>query len=111
MISLYKITKEGFKTIFAIDFLDDMAKFFFYVDGQWEEDTEKIDTESMEFIYGEQTDINLLKSLDLSEKIELPDGGTIVCLARFENLGILEENSDSVRAFLESYAEMMKISN
>ncbi|MDO5849520.1 MAG: hypothetical protein Q4P18_08285 [Methanobrevibacter sp.] len=107
MISIYKVSKEGFKTIFAIDFLEDEASFFFFIDGEWEEDHEKVDTESMEFIYGELVDVNLLKDLDLGEKIELPDGGSITCLANFDNMGNLEENSQHVIEFLDSYAKMM----
>lgn len=107
MISIYKVSKEEFKTIFAIDFLEEKASFFFFVDGEWEEDYENVDTESMEFIYGELVDVNLLHSLDLGEKIDLPEGGSISCLANVPNLGSLEETSENVINFLDSYAKMV----
>lgn len=100
MISIYKVSKEEFSTIFAIDFSEDESTFFFFVDGEWEEDPDKVDTESKEFIYGESVDVNSLKDLGLGENVELSEGGSITCLANFENSG-------NVLEFLESYSQIL----
>lgn len=103
MISIYKVVKEDFTTMFAIDFSDEDATFFFFVDGEWEEDSDKADTKSMEFIYGESVDVNSLKNLDLGESVELSEGGSITCLVNFDN------NEGNVLEFLDSYAKMMEM--
>lgn len=103
MISIYKVVKEDFTTMFAIDFSDDDATFFFFVDGKWEEDSDKADTKSMEFIYGESVDVNSLKNLDLGGSVELSEGGSITCLVNFDN------NDGNVVEFLDSYAKMMEM--
>lgn len=103
MISIYKVVKEDFTTMFAIDFSDEDATFFFFVDGEWEEDSDKADTKSMEFIYGESVEVNSLKNLDLGESVELYEGGSITCLVNFDN------NDGNVLEFLDSYAKMMEM--
>lgn len=103
MISIYKVVKEDFTTMFAIDFSDEDATFFFFADGEWEEDSDKADTKSMEFIYGESVDVNSLKNLDLGESVELSEGGSITCLVNFDN------NDGNVLEFLDSYAKMMEM--
>lgn len=103
MISIYKVVKEDFTTMFAIDFSDEDATFFFFVDGEWEEDSDKVDTESKEFIYGESVEVNSLKNLDLGESVELSEGGSITCLVNFDN------NDGNVLEFLDSYAKMMEM--
>lgn len=103
MISIYKVVKEDFTTMFAIDFSDEDATFFFFVDGEWEEDSDKADTKSMEFIYGESVEVNSLKNLDLGESVELSEGGSITCLVNFDN------NDGNVLEFLDSYAKMMEM--
>ena len=103
MISIYKVVKEDFTTMFAIDFSDEDATFFFFVDGEWEEDSDKADTKSMEFIYGESVDVNSLKNLDLGESVELSEGGSITCLVNFDN------NEGNVLEFLDSYSKMMEM--
>ncbi len=103
MISIYKVVKEDFTTMFAIDFSDEDATFFFFVDGEWEEDSDKADIKSMEFIYGESVEVNSLKNLDLGESVELSEGGSITCLVNFDN------NDGNVLEFLDSYAKMMEM--
>ena len=103
MISIYKVVKDDFTTMFAIDFSDEDATFFFFVDGEWEEDSDKADTKSMEFIYGESVDVNSLKNLDLCESVELSEGCSITCLVNFDN------NEGNVLEFLDSYAKMMEM--
>ena len=103
MISIYKVVKEDFTTMFAIDFSDEDATFFFFADGEWEEDSDKADTESMEFIYGESVEVNSLKNLDLGESVELYEGGSITCLVNFDN------NDGNVLEFLDSYAKLMEM--
>lgn len=103
MISIYKVVKEDFTTMFAIDFSDEDATFFFFVDGEWEEDSDKADTKSMEFIYGESVEVNSLKNLDLGESVELYEGGSITCLVNFDN------NDGNVLEFLDSYAKLMEM--
>lgn len=103
MISIYKVAKEDFTTIFAIDFSDEDATFFFFADGEWEEDSDKADTESNDFIYGESVDVNSLEDLDLGGSLELSEGGSITCLVNFEN------DDGNVIEFLDSYAKMMEM--
>lgn len=106
MISIYKLTKEDFETIFAIKFREDESTFFFFADGEWEEDTDKIDAESEEFIFGDLVDVSSLNGLDLGESVDISEG-TITCLANFENLGSVEESSEAIIGFLDSYAKMI----
>lgn len=103
MISIYKVVKEDFTTMFAIDFSDDDATFFFFVNGEWEEDLDKADTQSTEFIYGESVDVNLLKNLDLGRSVDLSEGGSITSLINFDNKG------GDVIGFLDSYSKMMEM--
>lgn len=106
MLSIYKVSKSGFKTIFAMEF-DEKPIFFFYLHGEWVKDCDDVDIKKMAEVYGETVDLELLNDLELGEVLDLNDGGKITCLTKFEDLESLEDNSTEILEFLDSYAKIM----
>lgn len=101
MVSVYKVSKEDVNTIFAVDFLQTPVLYFFE-NGEWVKDDDNISDNSIAEIYGGDVSLDDLKELSLGESSQIPDG-LITCLTK------MEEVSQEVEEFLETYAEIIKI--
>lgn len=101
MVSIYKVSKEDVNTIFAVDFLSNPVLYFFE-NSEWVKDDDNITNDSIAEIYGGDVTLDDLKTLELGEGSKIPDGD-ITCLTKMEEL------SENVEEFLNTYAEIIKI--
>lgn len=107
MISIFKIAKGGIKTFFAIDFSQNPT-FFFFINGDWVEcPDERIDLIAMNSIYGERVATDILKDLEVGESFESLSGNKVSCLATFDNIEEVRQNSKDLWEFLDGYVQMM----
>ena len=110
MLSVYKISKSGFKSIFAME-IDSEPNFFFFIDCNWVNSRDGVDIQKMIDVYGSPIDSMLLADLDIGSVIDMGDGGKIKCLANFEDLESLERHSQEVIDFLSSNAILSDLCN
>ncbi|WP_303295238.1 hypothetical protein [Methanobrevibacter woesei] len=92
MVSIYKVSKEDVNAIFAVDFAASPVLYFFE-NSEWVKDDDNITNDSIAEIYGGNVTLDDLKTLD----------GDITCLTKMEEL------SENVEEFLNTYAEIIKI--
>ena len=101
MVSIYKVSKEDVNAIFAVDFVASPVLYFFE-NSEWVKDDDNITNDSIAEIYGGDVILDDLKALELGEGSKIP-GGDITCLTKMEEL------SEDVEEFLNTYAEIIKI--
>lgn len=101
MVSIYKVSKEDVNAIFAVDFVASPVLYFFE-NSEWVKDDDNITNDSIAEIYGGDVTLDDLKTLELGEGSKIPDGD-ITCLTKMEEL------SENVEEFLNTYAEIIKI--
>ncbi len=101
MVSIYKVSKEDVNAIFAVDFATTPILYFFE-NSEWVKDDDNITNDSIAEIYGGDVTLDDLKALELGEGSKIPDGD-ITCLTKMEEL------SEDVEEFLNTYAEIIKI--
>lgn len=110
MLSVYKISKGGFKSIFAME-INENPNFYFFIDGNWISSKDDVDVFKMIDVYGTPIDSMLLADLDIGSIIDMCDGGKIKCLANFKDLEALEHHSKEVIEFLSSNAKLSDLFN
>lgn len=108
MISIFKVSKSGLKSIFVIDFTDEPI-FYFRVNGEWVRDLDRVDIDTMKKIYGEAVDIDILEDLEIGETINMFDDVYIKCEAKFANLNVFKENLLHIGEVITSFFKLIDI--